>query len=95
MFRTVGESDGEGSATNEGNGEGSATQRHVLEMSRASKRAMGQFRDNITDIMWNDYVAHGNVRWFYYKNGNWPFNEGNVDAMEYYAIYLFYFQPNL
>ena len=68
LFRTVGESDGKGSATNEdsatneGNGEGSATQRHVLEMSSASKRAMGQFRDNITDIMLNDYVAHGNVR---------------------------------
>ena len=71
LFRTVGESDGkgsatnegnEGSATNEGNGEGSATQRHVLEMSSASKRAMGQFRDNIIDTMWDDYVACGNVR---------------------------------
>ena len=62
LFRTVGESDGEGSATNEGNGEGSATQRHVLEMSSASKRAMGQFRDNITDTMWDDYVACGNMR---------------------------------
>ena len=62
LFRTVGERDGEGSATNEGNGEGSATQRHVLEMSSASKRAMGQFRDNITDTMWDDYVTRGNVR---------------------------------
>ena len=61
LFRTVGERDGEGSATNEGN-EGSATQRHVLEMSSASKRAMGQFKDNITDTMWDDYVTRGNVR---------------------------------
>ncbi|XP_023925094.2 protein ALP1-like [Quercus suber] len=68
LFRTIGESVGEGSATNnEGSGDAevstsSATQRHVLEMSRASKRAIGQFRDNITDIMWDDYVARGNVR---------------------------------
>ena len=52
LFRIVGESDGEGSVT----------QRHVLEMSSASKRAMGQFRENITDTMWDDYVACGNVR---------------------------------
>ena len=67
LFRTIGESDGEGSATNEGNGDvrastSSATQRHVLEMSNASKRAMSQFRDNITDTMWDDYVARGNVK---------------------------------
>ena len=68
LFRTIGVSDGEGSATNgEGSGDvgastSSATQRHVLEMSSASKRAMGQVRDNITDTMWNDYVARGNVR---------------------------------
>ena len=62
LFKTVGESDGEGNATNEGNSEGSATPRHVLEMSSASKRAMGQFRDNITDTMWDDYVARGNMR---------------------------------
>ena len=68
LFRTIGESDGEGSATNsEGGGDvgastSSATQRHVLEMSSASKRAMAQLRDNITDTMWNDYVARGNVR---------------------------------
>ena len=68
LFRTIGESVGEGSATNsEGSGDTGAstslaTQRHVLEMSDASKRAMGQFRDNIIDVMWDDYVAHGNVR---------------------------------
>ena len=68
LFRTIGESDGEGNATNgEGGGDvgastSSATQRHVLEMSTASKRAMGQVRDNITNTMWNDYVARGNVR---------------------------------
>jgi len=68
LFKTIGESVGEGSATNsEGNGDtgtstSSATQRHMLEMSDASKRAMGQFRDNITNAMWDDYVAHGNVR---------------------------------
>ena len=68
LLSTIRESVGEGSATNsEGNGDigaltSSVTQRHVLEMSDTSKRAMGQFRDNITDAMWNDYVAHGNVR---------------------------------
>ncbi|KAK9989943.1 hypothetical protein SO802_030182 [Lithocarpus litseifolius] len=57
LFRTIGESVGEDSATNsEDNGDArastsSATQRHVLEMSSASKRAMGEFRDNITDAM--------------------------------------------
>lgn len=61
LFRTIGESDGEGSG-DVGASTSSATQRHVLEMSSASKRAMGQVRDNITDTMWNDYVAHGNVR---------------------------------
>nr|POE86135.1 hypothetical protein CFP56_07242 [Quercus suber] len=68
LFRTIRESVGEGSATNsEGSGDARAstssmTQRHVLEMSSASKRAMGQFRENITDTMWDDYVARGNVR---------------------------------
>ena len=68
LFRTIGESVGEEHATNsEGNGDAraltsSATQRHVLEMSSASKRAMSEFRDNITDNMWDDYVARGNVR---------------------------------
>ena len=68
LFRTIGESDGEGSATNgEGDGDigastSSVAQRHVLEMSTASKRAMGEIRDNITDTLWNDYVARGNVR---------------------------------
>ena len=68
LFRTIGESGGEGSVTNsEGSGNtgastSSATQRHELEMSTASKRAMGQFRDNITDTMWDDYVTRGNVR---------------------------------
>ena len=68
LFKTLGESVGEGSVTNsEGNGDArastsSATQRHVLEMSSASKRAMGQFRENITDTIWDDYVARGNVR---------------------------------
>ena len=68
LFRTIGESVGEGSATNsEGSGDvgaltSSATQRHVLKMSSASKRAMGQFRDNITDTMRDDYVVRDNVR---------------------------------
>ena len=68
LFRTIEESDGKGSATNgEGGGDigaltSSVAQRHVLEMSTASKRAMGEVRDNITDTMWNDYVARGNVR---------------------------------
>ena len=68
LFRTIGESDGEGSATTSfGGGDigastSSAAQRHVVEMSTASKRAMGEVRDNITETMWNDYVARGNVR---------------------------------
>ena len=68
LFRTIGKSVSEGSATNsEGSGNdgastSSATQRHVLEMSSALKKAMGQFRDNITDTMWDDYVVCGNVR---------------------------------
>ncbi|KAL0015455.1 hypothetical protein SO802_002524 [Lithocarpus litseifolius] len=68
LFRIIGESVGKGSATTRvssgdaGPSTSSATQRHVLEMSSASKRLMGQFRDNITDAMWDDYVAHGNVR---------------------------------
>ena len=57
LFRTVGESVGEGSATNSddsGDVEASTsltTQRHILEILSASKRAMGQFWDNITDAM--------------------------------------------
>ena len=73
LFRTIRESDGEGSGDGKGSGNGggsghagastnSTTQRHVLEMSSASKRAMGQFRDHITNTMWDDYVARGNVR---------------------------------
>ena len=34
-----------------------ATQRHVLEMSKVAKRLMTQFRDDINDAMWADYVA--------------------------------------
>ena len=34
----------------------SAERRHVREMSNASKRAMGEFRDDITDRMWDEYV---------------------------------------
>ena len=68
LFSTLGESVGKERATNsEGSGDAepstsSATQRHVLEMSNALKRVMSEFRDNITDKMWDDYVARGNVR---------------------------------
>ena len=34
----------------------SVERRHVREMSNASKRAMGEFRDDITDHMWEEYV---------------------------------------
>ena len=76
LFRTIGGSVGEGSVTNsKGSGDAEAStnlaiQRHVLEMSSASKRAMGQFRGNITDVMWDDCVARGNVRRLYVENGN-------------------------
>lgn len=36
-----------------------ATQRHVQEMSDEVKRLMNQFRDDITNLMWADYVARG------------------------------------
>ena len=68
LFSTLRESVGEERATNsEGSGDAeastsSATQRHVLEMSNVSKRVMSEFRDNITETMWDDYVARGNVR---------------------------------
>ena len=34
----------------------SAERRHVREMSNVSKRAMGEFKDDITDRMWEEYV---------------------------------------
>ena len=34
----------------------SAERRHVREISTASKRAMGEFKDDITDHMWEEYV---------------------------------------
>ena len=34
----------------------SAERKHVREMSNASKRAMGEFRDDITDRMWEEYM---------------------------------------
>ena len=34
-----------------------ANQRHVVEISEASKRHMAHFRDDITDAMWADYVT--------------------------------------
>ena len=34
----------------------SAERRHVREMPNASKRAMGEFRDDITDRMWEEYM---------------------------------------
>ena len=36
-----------------------ATQRHVQEMSDEVKRLMNQFKDDITNLMWADYVACG------------------------------------
>ena len=64
LFSTWGETEIEGSATNsQGNGNtrassSSAIQRHVMEMSDETKRLMAQFRDDITDTIWADYVAH-------------------------------------
>ena len=34
----------------------SAKRRHVREMSDAAKRAMGEFRDDVTTRMWEEYV---------------------------------------
>ena len=55
-------------SNSEGNGNGnepgntrastnSTTQRHVMEMSDEAKRLIAQFRDDITNAMWADYVA--------------------------------------
>ncbi|XP_050254863.1 uncharacterized protein LOC126700705 [Quercus robur] len=56
----------EGESNSEGNDNGntgaltsSATQRHVMEMLDEAKKRMVQFRGDITDTMWADYVAHG------------------------------------
>ena len=35
----------------------STTQRHVMEMSDEAKRLIAQFRDDITNAIWADYVA--------------------------------------
>ena len=34
----------------------SAKRRHVREMSNAAKRAMGEFKDDMTNCMWEEYV---------------------------------------
>ena len=34
----------------------SAERRHVREMSDAAKRAMGEFRDDVTARMWEEYA---------------------------------------
>ena len=34
----------------------SAERRHVREMSNAVKKAMGEFRDDMTDRKWEEYV---------------------------------------
>ena len=65
LFSTWRETEIEGSANNsQGNGNtrassNSAIQMHVMEMSNKAKRLMTQFRDDITNTMWTDYVAHG------------------------------------
>ena len=43
---------------NNGASTSTANQRHVVEMSEASKRCMTHFRDDIINAMWADYVAH-------------------------------------
>ena len=63
LFHTWAPSEVEGTSTQSkasGNTRASsstATQRHVLEMSDVAKRLMTQFRDDIIDLMWADYVA--------------------------------------
>ena len=34
----------------------SAKRRHVREMSNAAKRAMGEFKDDMTNYIWEEYV---------------------------------------
>ena len=65
LFSTWRETEIEGSASNsQGNGNtrassNSETQMHVMEMSDKAKRLMPQFRDDITNAIWVDYVVHG------------------------------------
>ena len=65
LFSIWGEIEVEGSDSNsEGNGNteassSSAAQRHIMEMSDEVKRLIAQFRDDVTDTMWADYVACG------------------------------------
>ena len=68
LFTTLGDDtqSEEGESNSEGNGNGntraltsSATQRHVMKMSDEAKKRMAQFRGDITDTMWADYVAYG------------------------------------
>ncbi|KAL0008689.1 hypothetical protein SO802_010191 [Lithocarpus litseifolius] len=36
----------------------SAERRHVREMSNSGKRVMGEFRDDMIDHMWEEYMRH-------------------------------------
>ena len=68
LFTTLGDdtqSEG-GESNSEGNGNGNtgasirlATQKHVMEMLDETKKCMAQFRDDIIDAIWADYVTHG------------------------------------
>ena len=54
------EGNGNGNGIEPGNTKASTnltTQRHVMEMSDEAKRLIAQFRDDITNAMWADYVA--------------------------------------
>ncbi|KAL0009002.1 hypothetical protein SO802_010504 [Lithocarpus litseifolius] len=47
------------SSTSSSAPESSTTRRHLVEMSDEAKRVMSQFRDQMTDTMWADYMARG------------------------------------
>ena len=47
-----------GNSGNSPESSASTERRHVREMSNALKKAMGEFRDDMTDRMWEEYVRH-------------------------------------
>ena len=57
MWENLGRDDIQtGNSGNSPESSASTEMRHVRDMSNASKRAMGEFRDDITDHIWEEYV---------------------------------------
>ena len=57
MWENLGRDDIQtGNSGNSPESSASTEMRHVRDMSNASKRVMGEFRDDITDHIWEEYV---------------------------------------